>query len=36
MKMENVITSPVDGTIKNIAVGQGEAVDKKQILLTFE
>lgn len=36
MKMENVITSPVDGTIKSISVGQGDAVDKKQVLLTFE
>jgi len=36
MKMENVITSPRAGTIGKIEVKQGEAVEKKQILLTFE
>ena len=36
MKMENVITSPRDGKIKKIEVKQGEAVEKKHVLLTFE
>ncbi|UJH67880.1 acetyl-CoA carboxylase biotin carboxyl carrier protein subunit [Allomuricauda sp. SCSIO 65647] len=36
MKMENVITSPRDGTIKKITVKKGQAVEKKHILITFE
>ena len=36
MKMENVITSPRDGVIKNVAVEKGEAVDKKHVLIEFE
>ncbi len=36
MKMENVITSPREGTIKNVGVKQGEAVEKKHVLITFE
>ncbi len=36
MKMENIITSPRNGVIKSIAVKQGEAVDKKQLLIEFE
>ena len=36
MKMENVITSPRDGIIKNISVEKGEAVDKKHVLIEFE
>ncbi|MGB5822248.1 MAG: acetyl-CoA carboxylase biotin carboxyl carrier protein subunit [Saonia sp.] len=36
MKMENIITSPRDGTIKAITVTKGDAVDKKQLLLEFE
>lgn len=36
MKMENIITSPRNGTIKKITVKQGEAVDKKQLLIQFE
>lgn len=36
MKMENVITSPRDAIIKSVAVGHGEAVEKKQVLITFE
>lgn len=36
MKMENVISSPRAGTIKSIAVNQGEAVEKKQLLIEFE
>ncbi|MEM9143335.1 MAG: biotin/lipoyl-containing protein [Bacteroidota bacterium] len=36
MKMENVITSPRNGIIKTIAVTQGEAVEKKHLLIEFE
>ncbi len=36
MKMENVITSPRDGTIKSIQVSQGDAVDKNNLLVEFE
>lgn len=36
MKMENIIISPRSGTIKKIAVKQGETVDKKQLLIAFE
>lgn len=36
MKMENVIKSPSDGIVKNINVSEKQAVDKNQILITFE
>ncbi|MFN3916623.1 MAG: biotin/lipoyl-containing protein [Flavobacteriales bacterium] len=36
MKMENVIKSPGDGKVKRIAVNQGTAVDKNQVLIQFE
>ena len=36
MKMENVLTSPRNGTVKGIHVKQGQAVDKKHLLITFE
>lgn len=36
MKMENVITSPREGTVKTVDVKQGEAVEKKHVLITFE
>nr|WP_299383757.1 acetyl-CoA carboxylase biotin carboxyl carrier protein subunit [Allomuricauda sp.] len=36
MKMENIITSPRKGVIKKIAVGKGDAVEKKQLLIEFE
>lgn len=36
MKMENIITSPRNGVIKKIGVKQGEAVDKKQLLIEFQ
>jgi len=36
MKMENVITSPRDGIIKNISVKKSDAVDKNQLLIEFE
>jgi len=36
MKMENVMISPRDGVIKTIAVNQGDAIDKGQLLIEFE
>ena len=36
MKMENVIKSPGDVVIKEILVGKGKAVEKNEILITFE
>lgn len=36
MKMENVITSPRNGTIKSVAVKKGDAVEKKHLLIEFE
>lgn len=36
MKMENIIASPRSGTIKEIGVKKGDAVDKKQLLIEFE
>lgn len=36
MKMENIITSPRNGVIKNISVSKGDAVDKKQLLIEFQ
>lgn len=36
MKMENVLKSPTSGVIKSIAVDKGQAVEKNQILISFE
>ncbi|MFY8137597.1 MAG: biotin/lipoyl-containing protein [Flavobacteriales bacterium] len=36
MKMENVIKSPIDGTVKRVGVNQGVAVEKNTILIEFE
>ena len=36
MKMENIIKSPVDGTIKSIGINKGNAVEKNEILVNFE
>ncbi len=36
MKMENIITSPRDGIVKNITVKKGDTVDKKQLMISFE
>lgn len=36
MKMENIIKSPADGTIKSISVDKGQAVEKNQVLISFE
>jgi biotin carboxyl carrier protein len=35
MKMENIIKSPADGTVKKINVKKGQAVEKNQILVNF-
>lgn len=35
MKMENVIKSPTDGTIKSIAVSKGDTVEKNELILNF-
>ena len=35
MKMENIIKSPTDGTIKKINVKKGIAVEKNQVLINF-
>ncbi|MCB0736760.1 MAG: acetyl-CoA carboxylase biotin carboxyl carrier protein subunit [Bacteroidetes bacterium] len=36
MKMENVIKAAVDGTVKSIDVEKGQAVEKNQVLISFE
>ncbi len=36
MKMENMIKSPGDGTVKAVYVNAGTAVDKNQVLIEFE
>ena len=36
MKMENVIKSDGAGTVKEIAVAKGQAVDKRQLLIEIE
>lgn len=36
MKMENIITSPRDGIVKNITIKKGDTVDKKQLMISFE
>lgn len=35
MKMENIIKSPTDGTIKKINVKKGMAVEKNQVMINF-
>jgi biotin carboxyl carrier protein len=35
MKMENILKSPTDGTVKRIAVKKGVAVEKNQVLIEF-
>lgn len=35
MKMENVLKSPTDGTIKKVVAIKGSAVEKNQLLITF-
>jgi biotin carboxyl carrier protein len=36
MKMENVLKSPTDGVIKSIAAIKSAAVEKNQVLISFE
>lgn len=36
MKMENILKSPADLTIKKIVAKKGNAVEKNQVLVTFE
>ncbi len=36
MKMENVIKSPIDGTVSAIHVKTGDSVDKNQVLISFQ
>jgi biotin carboxyl carrier protein len=35
MKMENILKSPADGTVKKIAAIKGTAVEKNQLLIQF-
>jgi biotin carboxyl carrier protein len=35
MKMENVIKSPGDGTVKAVKVQKGNSVEKNQVLIEF-
>jgi biotin carboxyl carrier protein len=35
MKMENILKSPADGTVKKINVKKGVAVEKNQVLISF-
>ena len=35
MKMENILKSPSDGTIKKILVVKGDKVEKNQVLISF-
>ncbi|MEO0732420.1 MAG: biotin/lipoyl-containing protein [Bacteroidota bacterium] len=36
MKMENVLKAEGEGTVKAITVGEGDAVDKRQLLIEIE
>ena len=36
MKMENILTSPIDGVIKNIEVKAQQTVEKNNVLIRFE
>jgi biotin carboxyl carrier protein len=35
MKMENIIKSPGDATVKSVKVRMGEGVEKNQVLIEF-
>jgi biotin carboxyl carrier protein len=35
MKMENILKSPGEGTIKNVKVKKGDNVEKGQVLIEF-
>ena len=36
MKMENILTSPVDGIVKEVKVNPQQTVEKNNILIRFE
>ncbi len=36
MKMENILKSPGDAIVKEIRVNQGDAVEKNQVLISFQ
>lgn len=36
MKMENILKSPTDGVIKSVEVAKSVAVEKNQVLISFE
>jgi len=36
MKMENIIKSPTDGTVKKVNVAKGAAVEKNEVLIHFD
>jgi biotin carboxyl carrier protein len=36
MKMENILSSPVDGKVKEIKVNPQQTVEKNNILIKFE
>lgn len=36
MKMENILKSPGSATVKSIDVAKGDAIEKNQVLITFE
>lgn len=36
MKMENVIKSPADGTLKTVRITRGQTVEKNQVLVEFQ
>jgi biotin carboxyl carrier protein len=35
MKMENIIKSPGEGTVRTVKVKKGESVEKNQVLIEF-
>jgi biotin carboxyl carrier protein len=35
MKMENVIKSPSDNTVKKVSINKGDSVEKNEILIEF-
>ncbi len=35
MKMENILKSPTEGTVKKVAAIKGTAVEKNQLLIQF-
>ena len=36
MKMENIITSPVDGVVKELNISKGSPVSKGDVILVIE